>query len=122
MKTVAICVRAMSTLFLVAGVGCGAGCIVSGCAMASGVSSSLPLANKVHLANKKANEIAIYSEDSLPEKEVVYIADIAAHGNVEANFDTLRNAIKKEAAKIGAELVILTDYQVSKDVDIETVA
>ncbi len=89
--------------------------IVSGCGMAYTVSEPLPLANKVNRANKTANEIEIYKQGTVPEKAVIYIANIGTHGNGYANTDTLENAMKKEAAKIGAELVILTQYQVSKD-------
>jgi len=89
--------------------------IVSGCGMANAVSEPLPLANKVNRANKLANEIEIFKQGTVPEKGVIYIANIGAHGNGYANIDTLENAMKKEAAKIGAELVILTEYQVSKD-------
>lgn len=89
--------------------------IVSGCGMANAVSEPLPLANKVNRANKLANEIEIFKQGTVPEKGVIYIANIGAHGNGYTNIDTLENAMKKEAAKIGAELVILTEYQVSKD-------
>jgi predicted metalloprotease with PDZ domain len=83
--------------------------------MANAVSEPLPLASKVNRANKRANEIQIYKQGTLPEKPCVYIANIGAHGNGYANTTTLENAMKKEAARIGAELVMLTEYQVSKD-------
>ena len=90
-------------------------CTVSSCGMANAVSEPLPLANKVNRANKIASEIEIYKQGTVPDKACVFIANIGAHGNAYANTDTLENAMKKEAAKIGAELIILTEYQVSKD-------
>jgi len=89
--------------------------IGSGCGIANAVSEPLPLATKVNRSNKTANEIEIYKQGTAPKKACVFIANIGAHGNGYANTDTLVNAMKKEAAKIGAELVILTEYQVSKD-------
>jgi predicted metalloprotease with PDZ domain len=83
--------------------------------MAVGSSSYLPIAGQIPRANKQANEIEVFKQGVLPQKGVVYIANVAAHGNGYATMDTLENTIKEEAAKVGAELVILTNYQVSND-------
>lgn len=88
---------------------------ISGCILAVGNHSYLPTVSKVHKAYRQANDIEIYKQGSLPSKGVVYIANVAAHGNGYATIDTLENTIKEEAAKVGAELVVLTKYQVSKD-------
>ena len=83
--------------------------------MANTVSRPLPIASQVQRANKQPEEIEIYQRGTQPDKACIVFAQIGAHGNGYATIDTLENAIKREAAKIGAELVILTEYEVTKD-------
>ena len=90
-------------------------CTLSGCGMANAVSEPLPFASKVNRAARTPDNIEIYKQDNIPQKGYIPIANIGVHGNGYANMKTLENAMKKEAAEIGAELVILTEYQISKD-------
>jgi hypothetical protein len=89
--------------------------LIGGCGAANTVSRPLPIASQVQRANKQAEEIDLYQTGTSPERACVIFAQIGAHGNGYATMDTLENAMKKEAAKIGAELVILTEYEVTKD-------
>ncbi len=87
--------------------------------MARGVHELAPTANIVEKHNVPFQEIEIYTKDMPPNKGFVAIANVAAHGNGYATNETLKETIKKETAKIGGELVILTERNVSKD---ETIA
>ena len=83
--------------------------------MARGVHELTPTANIVEKHNVHFQKIEVFTKDTPPNKPIVVIANVAAHGNGYATNETLKETIKKETAKIGGELVILTERNISKD-------
>lgn len=88
---------------------------MTGCGMARGVYELRPPASNIQKSNKTENEIQVFTLDNQPTKPVVYLANVAAHGNGYADNNVLLATLKKEASKVGAELVIITNKEISKD-------
>jgi hypothetical protein len=89
--------------------------ILSGCGMANAVSEPLPLAGQAPRASRQPEEIEIYKNGTTVQKGIIPIASIGSHGNGYANMATLEDAMRKKAAEIGADAVMVTKYEVTKD-------
>ena len=89
---------------------------IEGCSVANGIHELLPTAEAVHKKTTPFQKIEIYTQDNLPvDKGYVFIAKVAAHGNAYASNETLKETIRKEASKVGAELVLLTGENITND-------
>jgi hypothetical protein len=89
--------------------------VITGCGMARGVHELNSLAENTPKTNKTPVEIEVYTQDNPPTKPVVYIANVAAHGNGYADNNVLLTTLKEETSKVGAELVFITNKEISKD-------
>ncbi|WP_392343209.1 PDZ domain-containing protein [Pseudoalteromonas prydzensis] len=89
--------------------------VMTGCGMARGVHEVNSLANAVPKANKLAVEIEVFTQDNPPLKPVLFIANVAAHGNGYADKNVLIDTLKEEASKVGAEFVFITNQEISND-------
>ena len=89
--------------------------ILSGCGMARGVHEYNSAAKNTPKAHKSPVEIEVYTQDNPPPKPVIYIANVAAHGNGYADNNVLLTTLKEETSKAGAELVFITNKEISKD-------
>ncbi|NIB41783.1 hypothetical protein HBA55_19410 [Pseudomaricurvus alkylphenolicus] len=90
--------------------------LLGGCAAATGVSKTVPeSAHLVGSADLTAEQIQVFHQSSPPNKPYIPVANVAAHGNGYATEEVLVGTLKKEAAKVGAELVILTGSEITKD-------
>ncbi|MBH0031089.1 PDZ domain-containing protein [Pseudoalteromonas sp. SWYJZ98] len=89
--------------------------LLNACGMAKGVHELRPLASNVERVNVTPNEIEVYTLDNLPSRPIIELANIAAHGNGYANNEVLINTLKEEASKAGAEIVLITNKEISKD-------
>jgi len=88
---------------------------ITGCGMARGVHELNSLAKNTPKTNKTPIEIEVYTQDNPPPKPVIYIANVAAHGNGYADNNVLLTTLKEETSKVGAELVFITNKEISKD-------
>jgi hypothetical protein len=92
---------------------------LTGC-MADTVYELRPIANQVPRSTRAPEEIELYKADVVLPKPVVVFANIGAHGNGFATMETLETAMRERAAAIGADLVILTRYEITRDETIGT--
>lgn len=95
--------------------------LVLGCAMAWPKSQLLPSA--AYLGPNPARteaSVRLFREGEVPQRAVVRIAAVAAHGNGYAVRQTLENTLVKEAAKLGADIVIVTQGEVTRDETVGT--
>ncbi|WKD22245.1 PDZ domain-containing protein [Pseudoalteromonas sp. KG3] len=83
--------------------------------MARGVHELNSQAKNTPRTNKTPMEIEVYTQDNPPPKPVIYIANVAAHGNGYADNNVLLTTLKEETAKVGAELVFITNKEISRD-------
>ncbi len=88
---------------------------LTGCGMARGVHELNYLAKTTPKTNKSPMEIEVFTNDSPPSRAVIFFAKVAAHGNGYANNAVLLTTLKQETSKIGAELVFITNKEISKD-------
>jgi len=88
---------------------------ITGCGMARGVHELKSQAKSAPRTNKSPMEIEVYTQDNPPPKPVIYIANVAAHGNGYADNNVLLTTLKEETSKVGAELVFITNKEISKD-------
>ena len=89
--------------------------VITGCGMARGVHELNSQAKNTPKTNKTPIEIEVYTQDNPPPKPVIYIANVAAHGNGYADNNVLLTTLKEETSKVGAELVFITNKEISKD-------
>jgi membrane-associated protease RseP (regulator of RpoE activity) len=89
--------------------------VITGCGMAQGVHELNSQAKNTPRINKTPIEIEVYTQDNPPPKPVLYIANVAAHGNGYADNNVLLTTLKEETSKVGAELVFITNKEISKD-------
>jgi hypothetical protein len=57
----------------------------------------------------------LYKEGVRPPKGCIRIASLAAHGNGYATRDTLEDTLREEGERVGADFVVVTGMQVTKD-------
>jgi hypothetical protein len=88
--------------------------LLSGC-MADTVYELRPIASQVPRSSRKPEEIELYKSGTVPPKPAVAFANIGAHGNGFATMETLETAMRQRAAALGADLVVLTQYEVTRD-------
>jgi S1-C subfamily serine protease len=89
--------------------------IVSGCAMARGVHEYTPIG---HLAPKYGpciDNIAILKKGETLNRGAFRVANVAAHGNGYATYETLESALVEEARKVCADVVLIYDSNITKD-------
>lgn len=89
--------------------------VITGCGMARGVHDLRALNQDTPRTNKTVNEIVVYTQDSPPSRPFIVIADVAAHGNGYADNSVLLDILKKETVKVGAEMVMITNKEVTSD-------
>jgi hypothetical protein len=88
---------------------------LNGC-LAWGKHELLPPAQYVSpLVPLPADSVHLYREGEMPKRACIRIAKVAAHGNAYATSETLEDAIRFEAASIGADYVAIISQQVTKD-------
>ena len=90
-----------------------------GCAMAIGSHEMLPPAQFISASLGTTSQVDLYRQGEAPKRPVIRIALVAAHGNGYATTETLEETLRNEAAKIGAECVIVTQREITRD---ETIA
>ncbi len=93
--------------------------ILTGCATATGRHEILPSAQYVSKTSAPTSIVKIYHQGERPQRPVIRIASVAAHGNAYATIEILEETLRKEAAKVGADCVIVIGREITKD---ETVA
>jgi predicted metalloprotease with PDZ domain len=87
-----------------------------GCAMAWPKSQLLPPSDFLGPNRPIPEEsVRLFREGETPQRAVVRIAAVAAHGNGYATRETLENTLIKEAARLGAEVVVVTQSEVTRD-------
>lgn len=89
--------------------------IITGCGMARGVHKFNSQAKNAQRVNKTPMEIEVFTQDNPPLKPVLYIANVAAHGNGYADNNVLLTTLREETSKVGGELVFITNKEISKD-------
>lgn len=95
--------------------------LLSGCGMSNGARESLPGASVVGTSSPKDPEsVRLYKNGEKPEKPVITIAKVGAHGNGYADKTVLEQRLRIEAAKLGADCVIVTNFEVTKDETVGT--
>lgn len=95
--------------------------LLSGCATAVGYHDMLPPSKHyTNLAPTPPGEVDLFQKGDAPAKPCVRIATIAVHGNGHATKHLLEDKLTEEAGKLGADLVIVTQYQVTNDQSIGT--
>lgn len=88
---------------------------MGGC-LAWGKHQMLPPSKYVSaLSAPSSQSVALYQEGEVPNRACIRIAKVAAHGNGYATRETLESTIRDEAASIGAEFVVLTGEEITKD-------
>lgn len=83
--------------------------------MARAVHEDLPPAALVTDSVNVTGQVDIYRNGDLPKRPIIRIAQVGAHGNGYATEETLEQALVKEALKVNADCIILTNREVSKD-------
>jgi membrane-associated protease RseP (regulator of RpoE activity) len=92
-----------------------------GCALASPQSQLLPPAHFVGARTPKhESAVKLFREGEMPGRPWIRIAAVAAHGNGYADRETLEGTLIEEAATLGADLVLVTASEVTKDETIGT--
>ena len=95
--------------------------LLSGCGMSHGARESLPGANVVATSSPRdAESVRLFKDGEQPDKPVIKIAKIGAHGNGYADKSVLEKRLQIEAAKLGADCVIVTGFEVTKDETVGT--
>jgi len=88
---------------------------LSGC-LAWGKHEMLPPAGYIStLVPVPADSVQLYREGEMPKRSCIRIAKVAARGNTYATRGTLEDAIRFEAASIGADYVMVYPQQGIKD-------
>jgi hypothetical protein len=105
--TLYVIIRLFGAIFLAAQ--------LSGCAMAWGRHEMLPTAQSGGISGPLTQSVELYHQGEMPRKQVFRIALVAAHGNGYATLETLEQTLRDEAAKVGADCVIVTGREVTKD-------
>lgn len=94
--------------------------MTTGCQMAKGVHEYRPIAKNVEKASVSPNQIEVFQKGTTPNRPVVWIANVAAHGNGYADNSTLIEVLVNETSKIGGELVLITNKEITADETIAT--
>jgi len=94
--------------------------LLSACAMALGRHEMLPPAQTICSTSSRAQSVKLYRQGEMPRKPFIRIAFVAADGNGYATLETLEQTLLDEAAKVGADCVIVTGREVTKDESIAT--
>lgn len=88
----------------------------AGCSMAWPVSEFLPPATIIGpRARISPAAVKLYREGQPPDRPFAQLAKIAAHGNAYATRTTLEQTLIKEAARLGANGVIIVGQEVTRD-------
>jgi len=89
--------------------------VLSGCSMAWGVHQSLPYAPQVSGALSTSGHVDVYRDGDRPRRPIILIAKLGANGNGYATDDTLVKTLVKEAQKVDADCLVITNSSVSRD-------
>ncbi|MCV6795661.1 PDZ domain-containing protein [Achromobacter ruhlandii] len=89
--------------------------ILGGCAAAQAVHEDLPPAASMRGQVNTTGKIDVFSNGMIPQRPIVRIASIGAHGNAYADNKTLRGKMEQEALSLGADCLIIVGGEISKD-------
>ena len=89
--------------------------ILGGCASANVVHEDLPPASVMRDVVNMSGKIDVYKDGYMPKRPVVRIAKIGAHGNGYANNQTLQAKMEQAALAMGADCLVITNGEVTKD-------
>ncbi len=97
------------------------GCLLLGCGMTYSARQMSSGSNLVAASGpKQPSDIVVFQEGEEPLKPIVKIANIGAHGNAYAKRNELEQRLRIEAAKIGADCVLVTEMKITKDETVGT--
>jgi hypothetical protein len=96
--------------------------IMSGCSVAVGGHMLLPPAQYLNAAPKEVSEVGVYSPHTRPTQACLRLAQVEAHGNGYATYETLQETLVVEAAEIGADYLLVDALQVTADETVGTYA
>ncbi|MFW2396570.1 PDZ domain-containing protein [Burkholderia pseudomallei] len=99
---------------------CAAVTALTGCSMARGVHEDLPAAALVTGSINTTGHVDVFRNGQMPQRPIIRIAKVAAHGNAYATQDTLEAAIVEEALKLNADCVMLAGENVTDEGTIGT--
>lgn len=87
--------------------------LISGCAMAMGRHEWLETSRIINPITVSPWHVKLYERGAVPKVPCVRVASLRAGGNGYARTETLHETLKEEAAKVGADAVLVTDRGVS---------
>ncbi|CAJ4429108.1 Predicted protease with the C-terminal PDZ domain [Burkholderia pseudomallei] len=89
--------------------------VLTGCSMARGVHEDLAPAALVTGSVNTTGHVDLYRDGQLPQRPIIRIAKVAAHGNSYATKETLEATLVDEALKLNADCVIIAGANVTDD-------